>query len=556
MKSTRRSYPPCVLESLESRVLLSACPAVGIPACLPAAVPGADTMALPLAGYYAAGPATKNIEVLDAGTANNAGPGAAPAATIATPTMMGVKAIGPNAVYLSWSYSGVAITGFNVYRSVNGGAYTRIGSVGGSVNTAADLNAPANANCSYRVAAYKGNSTSGQSNALPVTTPADYTIKPASTQGSITTRYGGELVIAGSTGKDMITVDSAGNITITSTGNTVNSKGKVTGTYSNTATGTIAGATSVFIYSYGGTDTITVNSGVTLPITIATVDGAGTTITNGDPSASIWVDSTDTYTGGGSIHTVNNYYGNVSKAAGINIAEPIDAGTTFRAGGSLWGSGPVMNDVNQTSIGDCYFLASLAAFANSCPAKLENMAVDLGDGTYVVQYQRGGVSSYVRVDGDIKLGGWDGYYGARPANTGSTAGDLWALIFEKSYAYFRTGRNSYASLNGGWPSDVYSDFGIANTNPALTSDAGLYSAVANALATGKPVTFATYVSSPDLVGNHVYTLYNVYTDAGGTHYQVRNPWGVQGDYLEDANGYATLTYDQILANFQLCTMAV
>jgi hypothetical protein len=33
------------------------------------------------------------------------------------------------------------------------------------------------------------------------------------------------------------------------------------------------------------------------------------------------------------------------------------------------------------------------------------------------------------------------------------------------------------------------------------------------------------------------------------HYVVRNPWGVSGDSLENSQGYATLTYSQMVANF-------
>jgi hypothetical protein len=46
-------------------------------------------------------------------------------------------------------------------------------------------------------------------------------------------------------------------------------------------------------------------------------------------------------------------------------------------------------------------------------------------------------------------------------------------------------------------------------------------------------------------------------DSGGvTHYLVRNPWGVSGDSLENSLGYATITYDQLVANSDGVTQAV
>ena len=105
--------------------------------------------------------------------------------------------------------------------------------------------------------------------------------------------------------------------------------------------------------------------------------------------------------------------------------------------------------------------------------------------------------------------------------------------------------------------DVYSDFGVANTSLSLsTTESSFYKTVSTALAAGKPVTFGTFNSPPNLVGNHAYTLVSVSTDASGhTLYLVRNPWGFSGDSLEDGGGYATLTFSQMQGNFTLGTIA-
>jgi hypothetical protein len=204
--------------------------------------------------------------------------------------------------------------------------------------------------------------------------------------------------------------------------------------------------------------------------------------------------------------------------------------------------------VNQGGVGDCYFLSSLAAFAGEKPSVLEQSAVDMGDGTYTVQfYNNQNKPVFVRVSNDISTGNYWGYAFARPGSTG----DIWALVMEKAFADFRTGANTYASISSGWMGDVYAELGQANAYfvPSNYSESQLYTMLSNDLANGKAVTLGTY-NAPDLVSGHAYTLVSCSVDGNGvTSYVVRNPWGVAGDSLENSQGYATLTYAQLTANF-------
>jgi len=430
-----------------------------------------------------------------------------------------------NAVALSWT--GVAnASGYYVLRSTdNGATYSQVASIAASSTAYSDTVAPGEQYL-YEVSAWN---SAGPGAATG----------PVSASTALFTRYGGELVVAGTSGIDSITVTESNNqLIINGTTEPLPSIG-------------------LFIYSDGGTDAINVDNTITVPLTIATVDGGTTTIINGDAKANIWMELNDTNSSGlGSVHTVTNFYENVPLTVGANIAEPKDAGKTFRATASLWGTGPVIGDVNQGGIGDCYFLASLAAFANTTSATLQNTAVDLGDGTYAVEYLPNGAANpgtFVRVDGLVSSGPYAGYENAQPG----ASGNIWALIMEKSFAYFRTGANTFASLNGGWMSEVYSDFGIANTNISLsTTESAFDATLTTAVNLSKPVTFATYVRPPNLVGNHVYTFVGMSLNSKGQIlYEVRNPWGVSGDRLENSQGYAFLTFAQMQANFQLGTVA-
>jgi alpha-L-arabinofuranosidase len=73
--------------------------------------------------------------------------------------------------------------------------------------------------------------------------------------------------------------------------------------------------------------------------------------------------------------------------------------------------------------------------------------------------------------------------------------------------------------------------------------------VSTDLASNKTVTLGTS-NAPDLVSGHAYTLVSATIDSNGvTHYVVRNPWGIAGDSLENSQGYVTLTFAQMKANF-------
>jgi hypothetical protein len=62
---------------------------------------------------------------------------------------------------------------------------------------------------------------------------------------------------------------------------------------------------------------------------------------------------------------------------------------------------------------------------------------------------------------------------------------------------------------------------------------------------------ATFTTAKTLVGNHAYTLVSVSMTNGVSSYLVRNPWGVSGATIENSDGYATLTFAQMRANFEV-----
>jgi hypothetical protein len=304
--------------------------------------------------------------------------------------------------------------------------------------------------------------------------------------------------------------------------------------------------------------------------TIVTLGGGVDTVTGDGIDTSYWVDPQDVVNASaaersfGRVHIVAGFYqpftttvgatGYVSTALdGANLIDPAGGVSTTRlTSSSLWGTGPVQEDINQGQVGDCFFLSALQSLSRLQTDKLREMAADLGDGSYAVQFTRNGVTEYVRVDGDLPTNSWGGLNYNRPG----ASGDQWASIMEKAYALFRTGQNSYASLDTGWTVPVYWDLGFSNaTTFGLPADQNaFYTTVNTALSQKRAVdvgTLSTISGGAPLATRHVYSVLGVSRDASGTVWvTLRNPWGFDG-YNWDANswdGILTINYAMLKSN--------
>jgi hypothetical protein len=459
---------------------------------------------------------------------------------LTAPQGVGASA-GASSITVSWTGVDRRATGITISRSASGGAFTSIGTVSKATMRFTDSTAIAGINYQYRVEATRPGVPTGVSAAASATIVAGGASSAGSSVPGITvsTRYGNELIVTASSGNSPIRLAKSGaNLRITS-GDRLISEVSMPG--------------SLFVYDRGGTHAIAIDSSVTIRTTVSSLGGGTTSVTSAASNVSIWIDSTDAFTGTGTVHRIGTLAGNVSKATGISLPNPTDSGRTVDTNASLWGSGPVAGDVNQGAVGDCYLLSSFAAFAVSKPSVLLESAVDLGDGTYLVQFIRENAPVYVRVSNDIPSTYGTSYNFARPGSSGT----VWAPVMEKAFAYFRTGQNTYASISGGWMGDVYRAMGVRPSTITLngTPDA-FFSMVSSAFNAGKAITFGTSTSAPSLVRSHAYTLVGVTRDSSGVaRYTIRNPWGASGSSIENNAGIATLTFDQMRANFSVGAMA-
>ena len=389
-----------------------------------------------------------------------------------------------------------------------------------------------------------------------------------------------ELDVTGSTPGETIAVTQSGGTL------TINANGQL---YHNTmALGELV------IFAGAGNDTITVDSSVSIPTriyagqgndtltnattgqaTIVTLEGYANTVTGNGINTAYWVTSADTVKAStaeknaGDVHTVAGFYQPYTSTPGAtgyvtgtrdgsNLVDPASGGAGWtRLAASLWGLGAVQQDVNQGQSGDCYLMTDLQSLARLQPARLQQMAVDLGDGTYAVQFYRNGSPVFVRVDGDLPTAPWGGLFYAHPG----ASGNEWSEIMEKAYAYLRSGANSYASLDNGYMTAVYSDLGVGSTSIILPSDQNSFMATVNTqLAANKPVdvlTHGTILNSAPLVSSHCYTVISATKDGNGTVWlTLRNPWGFDGFNVDSdpTDGFVTVSYAALYANVTYCSL--
>ncbi|MCG6155128.1 C2 family cysteine protease [Rubinisphaera margarita] len=274
----------------------------------------------------------------------------------------------------------------------------------------------------------------------------------------------------------------------------------------------------------------------------------------------IWVDrtgsSTDRMYGNSSSDTVQQV-GSFANGAdrtlnGDTITPPkvLKSGqthTAFRDRPLFSTSGPTVKDIDQGGLGDCYFLAGLGAIAIDSPTALKHNIVDFNDGTYGVRYG----NSFYRVDNRLAVDSGS----STPAYAGLGAqGSMWVAVAEKAWAHYRTGQNSYASIESGWSVEVNRAFRTSSAVDRKISSFSNAKSFGNYVGTlwngSQAVTIgfegdSKKETSGKLILGHQYTVTGVQRDSAGnvTLITLYNPWGTDGAAAEGnkTDGFVTVT---------------
>jgi hypothetical protein len=254
----------------------------------------------------------------------------------------------------------------------------------------------------------------------------------------------------------------------------------------------------------------------------------------------------------------------------LGLDRPVASGTYKHIAGTLFVGGAQYSDVNQGSVGDCYYLAALAEIALRSNSTITSMFTVNGDGTYGVKFKNpSGQNVYVTVDSYLPTNGSYMVY-AHVATSGawtySSTNELWVALAEKAYAQLNefgwsragfadSGKNSYAAISGGYIGDAFAhvtgqatSWRMTDTdyNPGSNTANYNFTTFVNAYNAGKLIGFASYSTpaSGSVVGGHAYAV--VGYNASNKTITLYNPWGLNNG---SAAGIVTMSWSQIQQSF-------
>jgi len=214
---------------------------------------------------------------------------------------------------------------------------------------------------------------------------------------------------------------------------------------------------------------------------------------------------------------------------------PLVSNKYAAASGSLFVDDVALTDIKQGQIGDCYFVAPVAAMAHSRPFVVKSMFIDNGDNTWTVRFYSNGKADYVTVNRMLPVSAVGRLvYASGGQSVTDPRNELWVPLLEKAFAQWnetgkvdgRDGKNTYgissASMNGinaGYPEHTY--VYLANRRPLMPSrlSNSTQDLVRGALAAKRPVTVAASING----GGHVWVVSGY--DASTGKFTTYNPWG-------------------------------
>ena len=196
-----------------------------------------------------------------------------------------------------------------------------------------------------------------------------------------------------------------------------------------------------------------------------------------------------------------------------------------------------LNDIDQGSLGDCYFLAALGALAHSDPQKIKDLIKDNGDGTYDVTLydynyffstSRSAQTITVTPTFPTNASGNPAY-----AQTGDGP-EFWVMLMEKALAQHEGG---YDEIEGGNPGDameMLTGQSSTTTQTSGKSETQILNEINTLINDGKPVTASSKSYDDDkkkqqvagglnIVTGHAYVVESV--DVRNKTIKLYNPHG-------------------------------
>ena len=279
-------------------------------------------------------------------------------------------------------------------------------------------------------------------------------------------------------------------------------------------------------------------------------------IANGDPANQYYTGKDSNNNGMTARQELGNMYANSSSGRlekliskwVLGTDSPATPGLYVKLDLPLFFNGAGTDDVRQGNLGDCYYLSSISAIADTSVGSIDgtvasvnggDMIVDNGDGTFGVRfYDNNGAERWVTVDKFIP-----GYREDKLEFASTVDGESWAMLLEKAYVQLNeSGRIAQDGINR---YGIGNNFGIAGGSAgyALSHITGQKSSYVfidgdNASFTSEtlrelinkdlPLVFSTQAPCPlassyGVQRSHTYTFesYDIQTQK----FHLRNAWG-------------------------------
>lgn len=191
--------------------------------------------------------------------------------------------------------------------------------------------------------------------------------------------------------------------------------------------------------------------------------------------------------------------------------------------------GPISgSDVGQGDLGDCFFLASLAAVAKTNPDGVRRAITDNDDGTYTVTFR-------VRVETRFPSDASGAQVFGKGLKTGPHGQELWPALFEKAYATWQGG---YIHVNQGGDGGAALTSLTGKASESLTpnrlSTEALWQRLRDAVKASHPMVTSTPFTRElekrtglrDLAGlieGHYYAVFDAYERGGQRYVKLYTP---------------------------------
>lgn len=204
-------------------------------------------------------------------------------------------------------------------------------------------------------------------------------------------------------------------------------------------------------------------------------------------------------------------------------------------------------DIKQGAIGNCYFMAAIAALAEN-PQRVQRLFIsrDVSPfGCYCLNVCDEGLWKSIIIDDLVPCYNADG----QPAFARGNGNEIWVMILEKIWAKLYGG---YSNIEGGWAREVLNELTGAPCTSYGPDCPILFDKIVEATAGKWVMTTASNTGSGShdkksekgISHNHLYSLLGAYNvNRGNKEYKIvklRNPWGHtewKGEWGDNWNGW-------------------